>query len=70
MKSAFGGLDVEIASVIGNHDTLRSLIKRFDIPFVLVSHEGLSREEHDNRMADEIDRYQPDYVVWRNICAC
>lgn len=38
-------------------------MERFDIPFVLVSHEGLSREEHDNRMAEEIDRYQPDYVV-------
>jgi len=63
MKSAFGGLDMEIAAVIGNHDTLRSLVERFDIPFVLVSHEGLSREDHDNRMAEEIDRYQPDYVV-------
>ena len=63
MKSAFGGLDMEIAAVIGNHETLRSLVERFDIPFVLVSHEGLTREEHDNRMADEIDRYQPDYVV-------
>lgn len=63
MKSAFGGLDMEIAAVIGNHETLRSLVERFDIPFVLVSHEGLTREEHDNRMGDEIDRYQPDYVV-------
>ena len=63
MKSAFGGLDMEIAAVIGNHETLRSLVERFDIPFVLVSHEGHTREEHDNRMADEIDRYQPDYVV-------
>ena len=54
---------MEIAAVIGNHDTLRSLVERFDIPFVLVSHEGLTREEHDNKMAEQIDRYQPDYVV-------
>lgn len=63
MKSAFGGLDMEIAAVIGNHETLRSLVERFDIPFVLISHEGYTRDEHDMRMADEIERYQPDYVV-------
>ncbi|NDL62455.1 formyltetrahydrofolate deformylase [Acerihabitans arboris] len=63
MKSAYGGLDVDIAAVIGNHDTLRILVERFDIPFHLVSHEGFSREEHDARMAEQIDRYSPDYVV-------
>ncbi|MCX8955907.1 formyltetrahydrofolate deformylase [Erwinia psidii] len=63
MKSVYGGLDVEIAAVVGNHETLRSLVERFDIPFILVSHEGLTREQHDNNMAAEIDRYQPDYVV-------
>lgn len=41
MKSAYGGLDVEIAAVIGNHDALQNLVERFDIPFHLVSHEGL-----------------------------
>ena len=63
MKSAYGDLDVEIAAVVGNHDTLRPLVERFDIPFLLVSHEGLSREQHDNNMAAEIDRFKPDYVV-------
>ncbi|MBT0722391.1 formyltetrahydrofolate deformylase [Rosenbergiella collisarenosi] len=63
MKSAFGGLDVEIAAVIGNHETLRSLVERFDIPFVYCSHDGLTREAHDLQMADHIDHYQPDYVV-------
>ncbi len=34
---------------------LRSLVERFGIPFELVSHEGLSREEHDDqRMGDAI----------------
>ena len=63
MKSAYGGLDMDIAAVIGNHDTLRPLVERFDIPFHLVSHEGFSREEHDDRMAAQIDAYSPDYVV-------
>lgn len=63
MKANYGGLDVEIAAVIGNHETLRPLVERFDIPFELVSHEGLTRDEHDQKMADAIDAHQPDYVV-------
>ncbi|MGK2889275.1 MAG: formyltetrahydrofolate deformylase [Candidatus Malihini olakiniferum] len=63
IKSAYGGLDVEIAAVIGNHDTLQTLVERFDIPFHLVSHEGLSREAHNQRMIEQIDAYKPDYVV-------
>lgn len=63
MKANYGGLDVDIAAVIGNHDTLRSLVERFGIPFELVSHEGLSREEHDQRMGDTIAAHEPDYVV-------
>ncbi|MFP1758300.1 formyltetrahydrofolate deformylase [Lonsdalea quercina] len=63
MKNAYGGLDVEIAAVIGNHETLRTLVERFDTPFHLISHEGLSRDEHDQKMIAQIDQYQPDYVV-------
>ncbi|AXY32992.1 formyltetrahydrofolate deformylase [Yersinia pseudotuberculosis] len=63
MKSAYGGLDVEIAAVIGNHDALQNLVERFDIPFHLVSHEGLTREQHDQQLIEKIEQYQPDYVV-------
>ncbi|MCM2209730.1 formyltetrahydrofolate deformylase, partial [Klebsiella quasipneumoniae] len=60
MKNYYGGLDVEIAAVIGNHDTLRSLVERFEVPFHLVSHDGLTREQHDDLLADKIDQYHPD----------
>lgn len=63
MKNYYGGLDVEIAAVIGNHDTLRELVERFDIPFHLVSHENLTRVEHDKLLAEKIDEYAPDYIV-------
>lgn len=63
MKSCYGGLDMEIAAVISNHNTLRGLVDRFAIPFQLVSHEGLSRQQHDEQMAQAIDAWQPDYVV-------
>ncbi|MGK2946535.1 MAG: formyltetrahydrofolate deformylase [Candidatus Malihini olakiniferum] len=63
MKSAYGGLNVKIAAVIGNHDTLQTLVERFDVPFHLVSHIGLSREAHNQRMIKKIDTYKPDYIV-------
>ncbi len=63
MKNYYGGLDVEIAAVIGNHDTLRTLVERFDIPFHYISHHDLTRVEHDKLLADKIDEYTPDYIV-------
>ena len=63
MKAYYGGLEVDIAAVIGNHETLRTLVERFDIPFHCVSHEGLSRAEHDAKMCEQIDSYAPDYLV-------
>lgn len=63
MKSTYGGLDIEIAAVTGNHDTLRSLVERFDIPFRLVSHEGCTHEEHDELMAQTIESFNLYYVV-------
>lgn len=63
MKSIYDGLDVEIAAVIGNHDTLKPLVEQFGITFHHISHEGLTREQHDEKMISQIDQYQPDYVV-------
>lgn len=63
MKANYGGLDVEIAGVIGNHEKLRPLVEQFGVPFQLVSHEGLSRSQHDGLMGDAIDALAPDYVI-------
>lgn len=63
MKAYYGGLDVEIAAVIGNYDTLGPLTEKFTIPFHYVSHEGLERHEHEQAMLDIIKKYQPDYLV-------
>ena len=63
MKNYYGGLDVEIAAVIGNHDSLRTLAERFDVPFFCISHQDLTREEHDQLLAEKIDEFSPDYIV-------
>ncbi len=63
IRHAAGELGATIACVIANHDTLRSLVERFDIPFHHVSAEGLSREAHEAKVMDQIDAYTFDYIV-------
>ena len=63
MKNYAGALDMDIVAVIGNYDTLAELTGKFDIPFHAVSHEDLSRTEHEEQVRTLIDGYQPDYVI-------
>ncbi|MGF1679710.1 formyltetrahydrofolate deformylase [Photobacterium minamisatsumaniensis] len=63
VKAFDGTLDIDITAIVGNYDHLSKLAKNFDIPFHHVSHEGISREEHEARLLDAVNQYDPDYVV-------
>ena len=58
-----GELDADIEAVIANHDTLKHLVRRFDIPFFKVSAEGMTREEHEECVMRLIDEQNFDYIV-------
>ncbi|WP_457597442.1 formyltetrahydrofolate deformylase [Hydrogenimonas sp.] len=59
-----GELEAEIVGVVSNYDTLRSLVERFEIPYVCVSHEGLQRAEHEERVLEALSRFGSiDYIV-------
>jgi len=58
-----GDLGADIECVIANHDTLRDLVERFDIPFHHISAEGLSREAHEAKVMQQIGQYEFDYIV-------
>jgi len=58
-----GELDADIKAVIANHNTLEGLVNRFDIPFLHISAENLSREEHEYRVMEVVNRYSFDYMV-------
>ncbi len=59
-----GELDCEILAVVSNYDLLKPLVAKFAIPFVCVSHEGLSREEHERKVLDVLANYKAiDYIV-------
>ncbi len=63
LRHEFGELNAEIAGVISNHDTLRSLTERFGIPFTCIPHQGLEREEHEEKVLEAIHPYRPDFIV-------
>ncbi|WP_375753193.1 formyltetrahydrofolate deformylase [Vibrio sp. HN007] len=63
MKNFDGSLDVDIAAVVGNYDTLQGLTEKFDIPYHCVSHEGMNREEHEEKVLEVLAQYDVDYLV-------
>ncbi len=58
-----GELDADIEAVIANHNTLKALVERFEIPFFYISAEGLSREEHEAQMMKQINMHAFDLIV-------
>ena len=58
-----GELNANIKAVVANHDTLQNLVEKFNIPFELVSHENLSREQHEDNVIYAIDKYNPELIV-------
>jgi len=59
----FNELNANVLAVISNHEILRSLTEKFDIPFHFVPHEGKSREEHESEVLHIINAYHPDFLV-------
>jgi len=58
-----GELGGNIECVIANHDTLRGLVERFNIPFFHISAQDLSREEHETKVMKCIDKHEFDNIV-------
>jgi formyltetrahydrofolate deformylase len=58
-----GELNANIKAVIANHETLKSLVEKFNIPFVCISHEGLDRQVHEDMIIQEIDKFEPEVIV-------
>ncbi|HZV33868.1 MAG TPA: formyltetrahydrofolate deformylase, partial [Verrucomicrobiae bacterium] len=63
VRHAFGELNAEVLAVIGNHAVLEPLVARFNLPFHHLSHEMLSRTEHEAELLKIISRLNPDYLV-------
>ena len=59
-----GELEANILAVVSNYDKLESLVSKFDIPYVTVSHVDLEREVHEEKIIECINSYEDvDYIV-------
>ena len=58
-----GELNANIKAVVSNHNELRDLVEKFDIPFHHVNADDLEREDHEIKVMKEIDLYNPDLIV-------
>lgn len=59
-----GELDCELIGVVSNYNLLEPLVSKFGIPFYTVSHEGCSRDEHEQRVLEQLALLgEIDYMV-------
>ncbi|EOG9652587.1 formyltetrahydrofolate deformylase [Campylobacter upsaliensis] len=56
-------LEANIKAVISNHNELKNLVDKFNIPYHLISAENTSREEQEGRVLECLENYQFDYLV-------
>jgi formyltetrahydrofolate deformylase len=58
-----GSLEANIVAVIANHEILKSLVERFDIPFYHISAKGLTREAHEDKVLELLSTFEFHYIV-------
>jgi formyltetrahydrofolate deformylase len=63
IRNYFGTFGATVQCVIGNHQVLEEICKRFDMPFYLISHEGIPKTEFEAKIAAIIEQFNPDYLV-------
>jgi formyltetrahydrofolate deformylase len=63
LRHAEGDIPATIAAVVSNHASLERLVRRFDVPFHHVPHEGLDRASHERALLAVLDDYDPEYLV-------
>jgi len=63
LRHSFGELNATIEAVVSNHATLGPLVGRFGVPFHAIEAGELSRADHEQAVIEQIEAYQPEYVV-------
>jgi formyltetrahydrofolate deformylase len=63
IRHHFRELDYNIQCVISNYQNLQDFISKFNIPFHHISHEGISREDHEAAILRVVQQYNPEFIV-------
>lgn len=62
-RNHFNTLGAKVQAVIGNHNVLRDICDRFNIPFIYVSHEEKNKEVFENELKTVLQSYSFDYII-------
>lgn len=63
IRHAFNELDGNLLAVISNYDSLSDLVKKFNIPFHFINHEGKTREQHEELILTAVRQYNPEFLI-------
>ncbi|MES1217095.1 MAG: formyltetrahydrofolate deformylase [Bacteroidota bacterium] len=63
VRNHFKTLGAQVKCVIGNHEVLKDICDRFQVPFFLVSHENKSKEKFESELLEAISNYSYEYLV-------
>jgi formyltetrahydrofolate deformylase len=63
LKHYRGELNANILAVISNYDELKPLAEKFEIPFYCVTHDNLSRDEHEKKILTLLKGFEFDFIV-------
>lgn len=64
IKHEAGELEANILCVISNYNDLESLVSKFNVPFICISHDGLNREEHEDKILECLTQFEEiDHIV-------
>ena len=58
-----GELNADILAVVSNYTLLEPLCQKFDLPFVCIPSENLTREAHEERVLEVLERFPSDYII-------
>lgn len=63
IRNQFKDLNFNIVAVVGNYENLRELTEKFNIPFIHIPAENITREEHEEKIKIALQDYNYDYLV-------
>ena len=63
IRNQFKDLNFNIVAVVGNYENLRELTEKFNMPFIYIPAENITRAEHEEKIKTVLQDYNYDYLV-------
>jgi len=63
IRDHYGELNAEILAVLSNHSILEDLARKFNTPFICISHGHKTRAQYDEEVLAILKNYRVDYLI-------